>query len=258
MNCSTCEKRKDCKTPCKEVKELLWKDNRVMERNYGNTVICYPRNGEIHFSELDDHIIDQFSTDDIIPWSSEKARMKQTAVFIERFFNKVPCKELAEKFGVRENTIVCMYRNAVKQLERIIDKLDARKEGLKATTQAERFTEDQKYFLLVSVFGFSNAEVARMFKVNRDRVGMKVKRMRDRFEALFSGEGKKEEMPIDDPPMPNKLSRANLVTMVEAYGEQGLSKLQAFKRIANRQAEIVGRPVKVRGIESRYYKAPVI
>jgi len=63
---------------------------------------------------------------------------------VERFFNKVPCKELAERFGVKENTIICIYKQAVEQLEKMIRAMDARREGLKAT-KSYHFTDDQKF-----------------------------------------------------------------------------------------------------------------
>jgi hypothetical protein len=81
---------------------------------------------------------------------------------------------------------------------------------------------------------------------------MKVKRMSDKYEAAFST---KVETSIDDPPMKGKLTRADISTIVENYVDQGLSHRQAFKRIAERYAEVVGRPIKMRAVESRYYKA---
>ena len=111
--------------------------------------------------------------------------MRKTTVFVERFFNKVPCKVLADRFGVKENTIVCIYAQAVEQLERIIETLDARKEGIKAM-KPEKFTEDQKFFLLCCVFGFTQTEVAKMFRRNRDTVNHKVKRLADQYGAAFA------------------------------------------------------------------------
>lgn len=252
--CEHCEKRDHCKTPCKAVKKILWEDNRVMERHFKDHIVCYPQNREVHFSELQEHQREHLSDDDVVPWSSGDLRLRKSRVFVERFFNKVPCKELAEMFGVKENTIVCMYAQAEKQVQRIIEALDARREGLKAT-KGDKFSEDQKFFLLVSVFGFSGAEVARMFNKDRNRVNMIVKRMADKYQAFFAGETDTEGLPVDDPPMPGKLSRGDLVKMVEAYTEQGFSHRQAFQRIAQRQTETVGRPVKTRAVQSRYYKA---
>jgi len=190
INCDTCAKREECKKPCQEVVKLLWADNRIMERHYIDRIVCYPRNGEVHFTELEERQIEDFSTDDVIPWSSEDLRLRKTTVFVERFFNKVPCKVLADKFGVKENTIVCMYKQAVEQIEKLIEVLDSRREGIKAM-KPDIFSDDQKYFLLCCIFGFSQAEVARMFGKDKDMVNKKVKRLRDKYEELF--ESKKNQ-----------------------------------------------------------------
>lgn len=183
--CETCQKQNECKTPCKAVKDILWKDNHVMEKHFSDTIMVFPGSTrERHFSELTDKQLDEISEIDTIPWSSGDMNFTQTKVFIERFFNKTSCKELAELYGVKENTIVCMYINAVARLEKIIKTLDARREGIKAM-KPQKFTDDQKLFLLVHVFGFSQVEVASMFNMNRNKVGMIVKRMADTYAAGF-------------------------------------------------------------------------
>ncbi|WP_319524660.1 hypothetical protein [uncultured Desulfosarcina sp.] len=86
-----------------------------------------------------------------------------------------------------ENTIVSMYKQSVEQIERLVEVMDARKEGIKAM-KPDRFTEDQKWFLLAHVFGFPQAEVARMFGKHKDTVNKKVKRLADRYAGLFDQE----------------------------------------------------------------------
>ncbi len=226
----------------------------VMERHSATMIKVYPQNGEVHLSAVHPARLMKLSEKDAFPWSGTDCRLTKTAVFVERFFHKTPYRDLAEQFGVEENTIVCMYGQAVEQIGRIIEALDARREGLKAV-KASAFTEEQKYFLLVCVFGFSRAEVARMFKRGHDHVWRRVKTLEDRYAALFTGNGDGKEQSIDDPPMPAKLTRADVLRMVEAYTEQGLSHRQAFKRIAERYGQTVGHRVNVRAIESRYYKA---
>lgn len=189
MTCTSCEKREECVTPCKPVSDILWKNNRVMERQFSDGIMCYPQNHEVHFSELKDYQLDDMSETDVIQWSSENCRLKKTKVFVERFFNKVPCKELADRYGVKENTIVCMYAQAVEQVQKIIEALDARRFGVKATkgTRGAKFTEDQKYFLLVNVFGFSGHEVARLFNLDQQIVNLKVKRLTEKYREAFHG-----------------------------------------------------------------------
>jgi hypothetical protein len=251
--CEDCPRRAWCVTPCARLNDILFED-RVMEKHTSDKVILYPKKHEIRFCELAPQQKNTFSTDDVVPWNTEKLRFRKTTVFIERFFNKTPCKDLAEKFGVEENTIVCVYKQAVEHIDKIIKALDSRREGLKATKKS-KFKDDEKYFLLVSIFGFSQAEVARMFGKNHDIVNKKVKRMTDSFGAAFSGLEVKEEIPVVDPPMGEKLKRADVIRLVEGYTDQGLTHKQAFLRIAGRYEDIVGRPVNYRSVESKYYKA---
>jgi len=185
MTCKECNNRNQCKKPCEAVNKILWKDNHVMEKHFPDSIIVFPGSTrERHFSELTDKQLDEISEIDVIPWSSGDMNFTQTKVFIERFFNKVPCKELAALYGVKENTIVCMYKNAVERLNKIIKTMDARREGIKAM-KPQRFTNDQKIFLLVHVFGFSQMEVAAMFNMDRNKVNMVVKRMADKYGELF-------------------------------------------------------------------------
>ncbi len=242
------------------MKNILWKDNRIMERVYHDMIVTYPQGHETRFSEAKapGRIVRDFDIEDIpdtatIQWSSGDCRLRKTAVFIERFFNKTPYKDLAETFGVPENTVITMYKQALEQVQRIIEALDSRREGLKAT-KGDKFTEDQKYFLLASVFGFNGREIAQMFNKDRTSINMKIKRMADKYGALFSGQ-EQQEVSIQDPPINAKLTRSHIIAAVDAYTEQGLSHRQAFKRIAERQGELMGRAVNVRAVESRYYKA---
>ena len=258
--CADCKKRDRCKRPCKEVERILRAGNRVMERHFDDMIVCYPMGKEVHFSELKESIdgpkttVEDFTYDDLPEFSTEDLRLRKTAVFVDRFFNRMPVSLLAEKYGVEENTIVSIYKQAQEHVERIIEALDARREGIKAT-KPDKFNDDQKFFLLSHVFGFPQAEVARMFNRDRNVVNQKVKRMTDTYAALFEGQELQEETPIDDPPIDGKLTRAEVVEMVENYVDQGLSHRQAFMRIAERYAQVVRRPVSHRGIESRYYKA---
>lgn len=260
--CRNCEKRGTCKKPCPAVEKLLWKDNRVMERHYSDKIVSYPQKKEVRFSEMSEQYFpnegksrkqteDDFSEDCIIPWSSGDCRLRHTTVFIERFFNKTPCKELAERFGVKENTIVCMYAQAVEQLEKIINAMDARREGLKAVRPCNRLTEDQKIFLMVTVFGFSQAEMGRIFGKKDHIINLKMRKMKEKYADLFSVIDE-----IADPPMTD-VTRDNVAALVGAYVDQGLSHRQAFIRIADR-LNGSGKSVSYRGIEKKYYLATAV
>ena len=180
--CIDCPKYKDCKQPCDEVNKKLWEDNRVMERHYSDRIVCYPQRNEIHLSALSE--AEEASLSGAMPWSSGNTNLTKTAVFIERFFNNTPYKELAEHYRVNENTIVCMYRDAVKSIAKIIEVLDSRKEGLKAM-KPDRFTQDEKIYLLVRFFNFTQNEVAGMFGPHRGAGNNKIKRLDQKYAGAL-------------------------------------------------------------------------
>jgi len=196
--CETCEKRESCKTPCKEVNNILWKDNHVMERYYNDSIVVFPPFREVHFSAVNDYDVEDFATTDAFPWSSENCELRKTAVFIDRFFNRMSYEEMSEKYCAPINTLRSAYFKCVSRLEETISVLDTRREGIKAVMkQKDVFSEDQKYFLLVDVFGFTGKEVAEMFKKSRPTINKKVNRMREKYTELFHAQETEESKSAD-------------------------------------------------------------
>lgn len=194
--CEACQDREHCQTACKPVNDILWKDNHVFERHSQDAIVVFPPKHETHFSGFADYQLDEISNEDAFPWSSGDYKLTQTNVFIEKFFNKTSTKELAERFGIKEQAVLGIYWDAQKKLEKLIKVLDIRACGLKAL-KPERFTPDQKMFLLVYVFRFNAAEVAEMFHHDASRVSGKLRRMADKYADAFSG----LEKSVDDRPM---------------------------------------------------------
>lgn len=194
--CEACQGRCQCKTPCKPVNDILWKDNHVYERHYPDAIVVFPPKKEVHFSAIEENKLDEISNEDAIPWSSGDYELTQTRVFIEKFFNKARTCELAERFGVKESVISTMYANALEQIEKIVGLLDLRASGIK-NLKPDRFTEDQKMFLLVYVFRFNAAEVAEMFHHSANYISGKLRRMADKYADAFLG----LEKSVDDRPM---------------------------------------------------------
>ena len=184
--CLTCDNRQQCKKPCKPVSAYLWQDNHVYERHYEDTIVVFPPKHEVHFNQLPEDEIDNFSDADSIPWSSGDYQLSQTRVFIEKFFNKVSTSELATRFGVRDSVISTMYRNCLYRVEQMLALLDLRASGIK-NLKPDRFTEDQKMFLLVHVFRFNAAEVAEMFHHSANYTSAKLNRMADKYKEAFMG-----------------------------------------------------------------------
>jgi hypothetical protein len=258
--CQECAKRDKCKKTCKPVNDILWKDNRVMEKHYEDHIVSYPQRREVRFSEIEDNrdpegkptTVDDFSDEDAFQFSSADVRLRKTAVFIDRFFYQLSCADLADKYGVKPNSIVCLYRGAIADIEKIVSALDSRKEGLKAV-KGSLFDDHQKWFLLNRIFGFSCVEVGKMFDVDQKVVQHRVNLMTKKyqFDTRNHSDG---EAPIEDPPLQEKLSRQAVTALVEAYREYGLSVSKAAARIAQRWSDHTGRPTHHRAVESKYWK----
>jgi predicted DNA-binding protein YlxM (UPF0122 family) len=226
----------------------------MMHRKFDDHIVLFPLYNQVRFSEIADHRVDEFSDADTVPWSSGDCRLRKTSVFIEHFFNKTPISELAERFKVDDEAIKSAYKNARNQISKLIEALDARKTGAQIS-RIERFTKDQKYFMLVHVFGFSMKEVAEMFSCDHGIVELVVGRMARKYGKLFAEQAKKDDTTITDPPMSDKLTNAEIVRSVDAYFQQGLSKNQAFIRIAERLSALQGRHTAELSIKQRYYTA---
>ncbi|OPL14702.1 MAG: hypothetical protein AVO39_08765 [delta proteobacterium MLS_D] len=250
--CLKCEKYDTCRSPCQEVNKILWHDNKCFEKHFSDRIQVYTGSSAVkQFSALN-KIDNIFSTDDKIPWSSGDTELRQTAVFIERFFNKVPASELAERYGVTVSTIESLYGSAKKVLFKIIQIMDMRSTGIKRVTNS-RFSDREKWFLLVNIFGFQGDEVAEMFKVDHRKVMRVVKSMADKYKEKFI-EPTENDL-ITDPKVKQKLTREDVVGLVKDYQRQGLSVRRACHRIADRQGELVGHEIPWRTIESKYVKA---
>jgi len=196
--CENCEKRNQCTTPCKAVNAILWDQNQVYERHYNDSIVVFPPFREVHFSAVNDYEIEDFSNEDAFPWSSENCELRKTAVFIDRFFNRMSYEEMSEKYCAPINTLRSAYFKCVSRLEETISVLDTRREGIKAVMkQKDVFSEDQKYFLLVDVFGFTGKEVAEMFKKSRPTINKKVNRMREKYTELFHAQETEESKSAD-------------------------------------------------------------
>ncbi len=225
-----------------------------MERKFNDHIVIYPIPNHIRFSEIADYKVDDFSDSDVVPWSSGDTRLRKTAVFIEKFFNKTPVHELAERFGVDDGTISSAYTAAISQMFKVVEALDAQKAGVKVS-QLDRFTKEQKYFLLVFVFGFSINDVAEMFNYDRNKISYKVNRMAKKYSDLFAEQAKKDDAAIVDPAMSDAPTNDELRNVVDAYFKQGLPKSQAYSRIAERLFVLHGHHIGPNAIKKRCFRS---
>jgi DNA-directed RNA polymerase specialized sigma24 family protein len=171
---------------------MLKDTSTPFERRVGDDVVCQPQYREVHFSALHPHRLNSFAEKDAFPWSSTEYNLTLTSVFVERFFERRSDEEIAERHGMKRLDVAKMYHAAVQRLTQVVAALDARQEGLKCV-RLRPFTDVQKAFLLVYVFGFNQTEAARMLKLNPANLCRKLRPLAERYGEGFGGAAEKSK-----------------------------------------------------------------
>lgn len=185
--CEACKDREHCQTACRAVNKILFKDNGVFERHFSDRIEVYPQNGrrEIHFSAIEPERLEKIPGTATFPWETGGLQFKHSSVFVDHFINKMPYKECSDKYNVTEAAARSIYLQAASRVQTVVKELDTRRKGLQAVD--EKFTEEQKFFLLVYIFGFTKGEVAKIFGKYRTTVSIKIARMADKYADAFAG-----------------------------------------------------------------------
>ena len=191
--CPKCSKFKSCKSPCFPVQQWLAEDNlTVFEKTAinerGETVqIVYARSRETQQSTLSIGVDRSgyprlsceeqaaFSTENENPFASFKPRLKQTGVFIDRFFHGSSYKDLSVKYDMTAEGARKTYHNAVRRLREVITAMDTGEVPTKQVDFWKRKVEErsgslpkgQKWYLLNKLFGLRPSEIAEMEGLDR-------------------------------------------------------------------------------------------
>ena len=104
----------------------------MYEKSYtdenGQTVsIIYSRSREAPLCLLPEIDVDAdpaFSTENATPFSTFNPDLKQTGIFIDRFFHKFSYKDLAVKYETSPYTARTTYHNAVKRIKDVLQIMD--------------------------------------------------------------------------------------------------------------------------------------
>ena len=178
----------------------MTKDNlSVFENSYtdkdGKKVsIVFSRSREMCFSglpEIDQDSDPAFSTDNDNPFASFNPKLKQTGIFVDRFFNGFNYEDLAEKYEIKKHTAVSMYSNAVKRILNVLKAMDKanvvgkKEQYIKQTEERSgKYPKGQKWYLLNKLFGLRPSEIAEMEGMkNSSSVRSLIIRVSDQLKA---------------------------------------------------------------------------
>jgi len=190
LTCRDCDKRESCNTLCRAIQLAIHEPGAVYER--GNAVMP-ERNNVIQFSVLGAHALEQgdpdtFTEEDRLQLNSDALELRSSVVFFEHFFNGTSLSELAERMNTSYGNVWLMYREACERIEFLATMLDLRMAAMKLARKGNlnKFSYDQKVFLLSHVFGFSLKEVSTILgQYSQAWVKRKAQRMEKKYRAAF-------------------------------------------------------------------------
>ena len=110
-----------------------------------------------------------FSTENDNPFASFKPKLKQTGIFIDRFFHNATYKDLAVKYDISRDAAIKIYHAATKRLLIVLEAMDGKKDlrnlehwRKQVEERSGSLPKGQKWFLLNKLFGFRPSEIAEM------------------------------------------------------------------------------------------------
>jgi len=186
--CPKCSKYEGCKSPCYPVQQILAYDNlsvyeKTVTKESGRRVsIIFARSREDQRSMLSVGVDSRgdprqstkeqqaFSTENENPFASFKPNLKQTGIFIDRFFHGFSYKDLAEKYDMTAETARKTYHNSINRVLAVINAMDTGQVPTKQVDFWKKRVEErsgilpkgQKWYLLNKLFGLRPSEIAEM------------------------------------------------------------------------------------------------
>ncbi len=180
--CQQCSHYDTCKSPCRPVELYLAEDNlavfekTAIGKNGKEVTIIFARSREVsecmipRISSETDKPVDVFTTEGDSPFAGFNPSLKQTGIFIDRFFHGWSYEDLAVKYDVTVEVASSHYYNAVQRLQAVIEAMDGGKEGPHNFEPWKQMVEERsgslpvgvRYYLLNKLFQMRPAEIARM------------------------------------------------------------------------------------------------
>lgn len=181
--CGDCPGRPSCKTLCKKIQAVINDGASGGEKIHPDHIELFPTfHLESNFASLpqESHggrpfrAVEGFI--DGVQLNTDCLETNMSTVFVEIFFNKRSFQDLADQLGVEFSTIHSYFMRSCERIEQIVKLLDSKQQAVKYSRQMLKFDDNEKIWLLKSVFGFSNDEVADILGMSRTAVkrrGMK-------------------------------------------------------------------------------------
>jgi hypothetical protein len=141
------------------------------------TTIIFSRSREMPESDLLHEFADSGRPADMVqrvfsdqaesPFAEFVPNVKQTGIFLDRFFHKLTYAHLAAKYETSPDTARKIYRNGVKRVLELLQMMDEKPRGMEQyqkqiEERSGKMPKGQKWFLMSKVFGIMPSQIAEM------------------------------------------------------------------------------------------------
>jgi hypothetical protein len=124
------------------------------------------------------------STENESAWlGAVEPKLKQSGIFIDRFFKKMPYEEIAAKYNTSLSSAISLYVNARDRLVKTAVAMDRCEIANVNGKPLVEMTNQVRVFLLHALFGLSNGEICRLLGLHHGVVGRYINRVKDRIIA---------------------------------------------------------------------------
>jgi hypothetical protein len=204
--CRKCSNRRACKAPCFFVEKYLefknrspFEQNNVIfpdsrrtrrESDFEMLESGKPSNGAVRAFSNWQNWIAEFKGGSTPGLHIEQPSpfingidisLKQTGIFIDRFFHRMPYKELAEKYDTTVSGVAKLYVNAKDRIKKTVEAMDRVELAKSNGTPLAKMPKSMRVFLLHTVFGLSNGEISRLLGMHHTLVHRFINTVKDRI-----------------------------------------------------------------------------
>jgi hypothetical protein len=134
-----------------------------------------------------------FSSENATPFKSFQPKLKQTGIFVDRFFNNFTYADLAKKYDMTEKNAKGTFHNSINRILAVIEAMDNGeavtkqvafyKNRVKARTG--NLPKGQKWYLLNKLFGLRPSEISELEDIDKKRSSVRqlIIRTSDQLQA---------------------------------------------------------------------------
>jgi DNA-directed RNA polymerase specialized sigma24 family protein len=180
------------------------------------------------------------STENESAFSSFEPTLKQTILFIDRFFHKLSISDLSIKYEMTPQKVHEYYAQAKRRVFDVLETLDSNRPlkldhyWKKIEERSGSLPKGQRWFLMSKVFKLTPSQIAEIEGASADSVSVLISRVSDQLRA-----GKIELFPVSQ--LESLEAKARLDRVRERrreHRQQNLEKMRAYDRNRNRKKTI--------------------